>query len=288
MDTVPPSEPEWISKQLKPLVDEPIPKANRVLVFTGQQIRVPDPVLGWAYNHTKWVINGHAFHPSESMPLLYAATQGQTFMSEQLDAEKTLPLVFELKKGDIIDIVLQNTVALNGVCEQHPWHLHGHHFWDLGGGPGNYSALTPKQRRRFVNTKNPIKRDSVTLYPHSSAFFQTPEPAGTACGFHVIRFVADNPGVWLMHCHIPAHMHMGMQLAFVERMDELPEMVDLSSPMFASMNDSQTAGRVEMVPHTSDLMFYFTLVFGVCAASAFVLSLVLALRKNDYSAVTRQ
>jgi FtsP/CotA-like multicopper oxidase with cupredoxin domain len=32
--------------------------------------------------------------------------------------------------------VLQSGWALNGVSEQHPWHLHGHSFWLLGYGQG--------------------------------------------------------------------------------------------------------------------------------------------------------
>lgn len=31
-------------------------------------------------------------------------------------------------------------------------------------------------------------------------------PAGSFCGFKIIRFIADNPGVWNMHCHISSHM----------------------------------------------------------------------------------
>ena len=29
----------------------------------------------------------------------------------------------------VVDVVLQNTVALNNKSEMHPWHLHGHDFW---------------------------------------------------------------------------------------------------------------------------------------------------------------
>ena len=29
-------------------------------------------------------------------------------------------------------------------------------------------------------------------------------------GFTVIRFLADNPGYWLMHCHMSWHNHLGM------------------------------------------------------------------------------
>ncbi|CAN0909832.1 LAC12, partial [Linum grandiflorum] len=34
-------------------------------------------------------------------------------------------------------------------------------------------------------------------------------------GWAVIRFVADNPGVWLMHCHLDVHIGWGLATAFL-------------------------------------------------------------------------
>lgn len=33
-------------------------------------------------------------------------------------------------------------------------------------------------------------------------------------GYTIIRFVADNPGYWLFHCHIEFHAEIGMALVF--------------------------------------------------------------------------
>lgn len=35
----------------------------------------------------------------------------------------------------------------------------------------------------------------------------------------VIKFIADNPGVWAFHCHIDWHNLAGMALTFVEAPD---------------------------------------------------------------------
>ena len=35
-----------------------------------------------------------------------------------------------------------------------------------------------------------------------------------ANGFVVVRFKADNPGLWLFHCHILSHMLEGQSLLF--------------------------------------------------------------------------
>ena len=47
-------------------------------------------------------------------------------------------------------------------------------------------------------------------------------PSG-GCGWVVVRFVAENPGVWPFHCHITWHFVMGMQVIFIESADKLPK-----------------------------------------------------------------
>jgi hypothetical protein len=87
----------------------------------------------------------------------------------------------------------------------HPIHLHGHDFYLLAQGTGSYSASTT------LNTDNPPRRDTAML------------PAG---GFLVIAFVTDNPGVWLMHCHIGWHTAEGFAVQFVERETEIAALLD--------------------------------------------------------------
>ncbi|KAG7386716.1 ferroxidase fet3 [Phytophthora pseudosyringae] len=48
--------------------------------------------------------------------------------------------------------------------------------------------------------------------------------AAGACadlGYVVFRLNADNPGVWLMHCHIYWHFVLGLGMLFVEAEDVL-------------------------------------------------------------------
>ena len=45
--------------------------------------------------------------------------------------------------------------------EQHPFHLHGHHFWLLGQGMGIYNDSVNGQQ---LNTANPPFRDSFTIF----------------------------------------------------------------------------------------------------------------------------
>ena len=43
-------------------------------------------------------------------------------------------------------------------------------------------------------------------------------------GYAVIRFVADNPGVTLFHCHIEWHVEAGLTATFIEAPTELQAM----------------------------------------------------------------
>lgn len=131
-----------------------------------------------------------------------------------------------IEKNDIVDVIVQNSIAANGACEQHPWHLHGHDFWVVGEGVGEYESSS----RSTFNTLNPVKRDTVAGYPTSNSKRRTEVfSAGTwmdPCGWVAVRFKADNPGFWLFHCHITWHMEMGMAVVF----DEYSEKVTSSPP----------------------------------------------------------
>lgn len=109
--------------------------------------------------------------------------------------------VYKLEFNSTIDVILQNANALAvNVSEIHPWHLHGHDFWVLGYGEGRFTEADITQ----FNLKNPPLRNTVVIFPY---------------GWTVIRFVANNPGVWAFHCHIEPHLHMGMGVIFSEGVD---------------------------------------------------------------------
>ncbi|KAL8415019.1 hypothetical protein RB594_006013 [Gaeumannomyces avenae] len=87
----------------------------------------------------------------------------------------------------------------------HPWHLHGQQFQVVGWGKGVYG-----KRETTWNLKNPVRRDTVTVPGHSHV---------------VIRYVADNPGVWALHCHIQWHAEGGMFVQTAQRLTKLQDML---------------------------------------------------------------
>lgn len=45
-------------------------------------------------------------------------------------------------------------------------------------------------------------------------------------GYLVVAFKTDNPGAWLMHCHIGWHTEKGFAIQFLERYEEARKLID--------------------------------------------------------------
>lgn len=106
------------------------------------------------------------------------------------------PASVVIQGGEVVDLVIKN--ADKG---KHPFHLHGHKF-QVVGRAANYTSPDPADNPPVVEGQaNPIRRDTVHVAGGGAA---------------TIRFVADNPGVWLLHCHIEWHLEAGLALQFIE------------------------------------------------------------------------
>jgi FtsP/CotA-like multicopper oxidase with cupredoxin domain len=73
---------------------------------------------------------------------------------------------------------------VNDTGEFHPMHLHGHVM----------TVLSVNGRRP---TGSPPHLDTVLLGPHDVVD---------------VAFRADNPGIWMLHCHVLLHATMGMSM----------------------------------------------------------------------------
>ncbi|KAL7599462.1 hypothetical protein Lser_V15G23247 [Lactuca serriola] len=109
-----------------------------------------------------------------------------------------------------VELVMQDTSILG--AESHPLHLHGFNFFVVGQGFGNYD---PKKDPKNFNLVDPIERNTVGV------------PSG---GWVAIRFLADNPGVWFMHCHLEVHTGWGLKMAWLVLDGELPNQKLLPPP----------------------------------------------------------
>jgi FtsP/CotA-like multicopper oxidase with cupredoxin domain len=85
--------------------------------------------------------------------------------------------MFTVAEGDIVVMTIRNAFG-----SFHPMHLHGHHVLVL-------------ERDGVRTTGSPWWTDSLDV------------PLGTT---YVIAFVADNPGIWMDHCHNLTHSAAGL------------------------------------------------------------------------------
>ena len=86
----------------------------------------------------------------------------------------------------------------------HPFHLHGHNFQVVDASSvGTIFPRKPPSSTVFM------RRDTVMLQ---------------ANGYVVLRFIADNPGVSLFHCHIEWHVESGLTATFIEAPTQLQAM----------------------------------------------------------------
>ena len=84
----------------------------------------------------------------------------------------------------LAEIDLGRVVVLrvwNDTAWSHTMHLHGQHFW--------------VQSREFGKNHYHLLRDTCLMQPGEKAD---------------LIFVADNPGLWLFHCHMLEHHAAGM------------------------------------------------------------------------------
>ncbi|BAD81743.1 putative laccase LAC5-6 [Oryza sativa Japonica Group] len=119
---------------------------------------------------------------------------------------RVVPLAFNTS----VELVLQGT-SIQG-AESHPLHMHGFNFFVVGQGFGNYDPVNDPANYNLVD---PVERNTVSV------------PTG---GWVAVRFLADNPGVWLMHCHFDVHLSWGLSMAWLVNDGPLPSQKMLPPP----------------------------------------------------------
>ncbi|KAM7518633.1 hypothetical protein LguiB_017595 [Lonicera macranthoides] len=118
--------------------------------------------------------------------------------------------VIELKFNSTVELVFQGTNLVAGI--DHPMHLHGYSFYVVGWGFGNFDKVKDPLRYNLVD---PPLRNTIAV-PRN--------------GWTAIRFTANNPGVWLMHCHLERHISRGMGMTFIVKNGKRPEEQILPRP----------------------------------------------------------
>lgn len=175
-----------------------------------------------AWRLERGFFNTSTFRPNLKQPTLHRTIEGLTKRNESFTSmskkDGVNSVAYDLKHDfviqhsgiKVVDLVIENFDEGN-----HPMHLHGHKFWVLGQGHGawpGYQALGLNPEGKGVmeghqtQVDNLIRRDVATT---------------EGFGWLVLRFVADNPGIWALHCHMAWHSEAGLVMQFLSRVDEV-------------------------------------------------------------------
>jgi FtsP/CotA-like multicopper oxidase with cupredoxin domain len=166
------------------------PKATHtLLVYVKTQILAKFANQPMAFiNHTSW---------QPQMPPLILLPR------DDWDANQLVPHIpLDSDDGEApwVDLVINNLDD-----GSHPFHLHGHHFYVLSrhraegrGGWGSFNPFTVDSGPPSgVNLVDPVRKDTIAV-PRR--------------GHVVLRFRADNRGLWMLHCHMLVHLGSGMAM----------------------------------------------------------------------------
>ncbi|CAK4033978.1 hypothetical protein AC578_435 [Lecanosticta acicola] len=166
----------------------------------------------------KWTLSGTTFQSQWGDPTLSSIVNNGTV------PDYSGSLVIEVPKlKEWVYVIIDSPIPL-----PHPIHLHGHDFLILAQGYGMYSSDV------VLNTVNPPRRD-VALMPA--------DPVARTGGYLVLAYESDNPGVWLLHCHIGWHVAMGFALQIVENLDGIQKTVKDSCQAEDTCKDWHTYAR---------------------------------------------
>lgn len=115
-----------------------------------------------------------------------------------------------IQHGQVIDLIINNYKHIN-----HPIHLHGHFvhvisFSDRENFPYDSIEEAISYNYSNLNLIDPPYLD-VVLVP--------------VAGHVVLRFQADNPGIWLLHCHNVGHLMGGMGAILLESLGNIPRTI---------------------------------------------------------------
>ena len=140
----------------------------------------------WGFNNITWV---------DPVVPLYLTKARWGLGNATIGNRNYMTHVVPVKFGEVVDIVVMNNGA-GSIPEIHPFHLHGYRFWVVAHGQLPYH---PADRPPVYNLDDPPLKDTLGIRTGDYA---------------ILRFVADNPGMWHFHCHLVVHMAIGLQMVF--------------------------------------------------------------------------
>ncbi|KAF7716080.1 Laccase [Penicillium ucsense] len=151
----------------------------------------------------RWTLgnSSYALELEESQPLLF----NQTAIPSDL--------IVRNNNNTWVDLIIQ---VDSPAQPAHPIHKHSNKHFAIGQGLGTFTWSSVAEAMQSIpesfNLINPPFKDT------------TPTPASTTgATWLALRYHVENPGAFLLHCHVQIHQSGGMALALLDGVDEWPD-----------------------------------------------------------------
>ncbi|KAF7922626.1 uncharacterized protein EAE98_008152 [Botrytis deweyae] len=172
--------------------DEPVASLVPHLALDVGAYSLVDEEVSFAFtNYFTWTINSSSLLLDWSSPTTLKIFNNETIFPTEYN-------VVPLEQTNNDEWVVYVIEDLTGFGIWHPIHLHGHDFYIVA---QEADVFSPEKSPAKFNLVNPPRRDVAAL------------PGN---GYLAIAFKLDNPGSWLLHCHIAWHASEGLAMQFVE------------------------------------------------------------------------
>ncbi|KAH6610266.1 iron transport multicopper oxidase fet3 precursor [Trichoderma cornu-damae] len=182
--------------QLDPFDDiNLVPYDKMELLPEPDQVVELDVIMDNLRDGRNYAFFNNITYTKPKVPSLYTAlSAGDLADNPAVYGEFTHPFV--LQRGEVVQIIVNNLDS-----GRHPFHLHGHAFQAIHRSEKEGGTFEDEGLSESDFKSVPMRRDTFVIWPNGNI---------------VLRFRADNPGVWLFHCHIEWHVASGLLATFVE------------------------------------------------------------------------
>lgn len=203
--------------------------------------RFQEHFLNFGFPGKQPSVNGNVF----KMPAVSALTQAHKIDNQcsnicEQGNECKCTFSLQIKHGNTVQLVLSNLGM--GAGWFHPIHMHGHSFHVIKMG---YASFDEKygflvEQNKDIDCSGGKKRSNDYSFCQNATWrnqswlngnipgqeLRYPPRKDTIIvpdgGYAVIRFKANNPGIWIIHCHIEIHSLQGMALLLNESFPYIP------------------------------------------------------------------
>lgn len=200
---------EFEYEPLDPVVLPDVADERHVIEFTlGVLPQNPTAFLGYT------AVDQGDFRSLEipGYPTLFSVASGTP--TEQLPAGSN---AHRIGNNNHVEIAIANLTP-----DQHPFHLHAHSPRVVGSGNAPRDALFAANASQALDAKlvGAMQHDVFTVPACST----DERGVCTDVGYVVLRYDADNTGVWMLHCHIDWHFDIGLAMLLVENEADLMQL----------------------------------------------------------------